>query len=303
MRLYGGEIGPSAQARRISRLVTPENAARERDLVVVTSSKRLDVALASPAVILASLDLRDRIEPQRSWLHAHPKWVVACILGALAEPGAPRGVSPDALVEPGAVVDPTASIGAFAVVLSGAIVGRECTIEPRAIVYGGSRLGARVVVGPGAVVGHRGFGWVTGPAGELLRMPQLGGVIVEDDVEIGALATVDAGTLSPTVLRRGVKLDAHVHVAHNVEIGSGTIVAAQAGFAGSARLGERVLVGGQAGVTDHAEVGNGARIAAKSGVIGDVEPGSTVAGFPAVPKARWLRAWASLLGERKRRGA
>lgn len=283
--------------------MTPENAAREQDLAVVTSSKRLEVALASPAVILASIELRDRIEPQRRWLHEQPKWVVARLLGGLVEPGVPRGVSSNALIEPGAIVDSSASIGAFAVVMSGAIIGRECTIEPRAIVYGGVRLGERVVVGPGAVVGHRGFGWVAGPAGELVRMPQLGGVIVEDDVEIGALATVDAGTLSPTVLRRGVKLDAHVHVAHNVSIGRGTIVAAQAGFAGSARLGERVLVGGQAGVTDHAEVGNGARIAAKSGVIGDVESGSTVAGFPAVPKARWLRAWAHLLGERKRRGA
>ncbi len=289
--------------RAVSRLVAPEHASKDDDLAVVASPRRLAAALGAPGVLLAATDVAERLPRERTWVHDNPKWVVARLLEPLARAREPRGVSADALVEPGAVVHPTASIGAFAVVMSGAIVGAGCTIEPRAIVYGGSRLGERVVVGPGAVVGHRGFGWVTGPAGELVRMPQLGGVIVEDDVEIGALATVDAGTLSPTVLRRGVKLDAHVHVAHNVSIGGGTIVAAQAGFAGSARLGERVLVGGQAGVTDHAEVGNGARIAAKSGVIGDVEPGSTVAGFPAVPKARWLRAWARLLGERKRRGA
>jgi UDP-3-O-[3-hydroxymyristoyl] glucosamine N-acyltransferase len=123
--------------------------------------------------------------------------------------------------------------------------------------------------------------------------------VLEDDVEIGALCTIDAGTLAPTFIRRGVKLDAHVHVGHNGVIGEGTMVAAQAGFAGSVRIARNVLVGGQAGVTDHATVGEGARIAAKSGVIGDVAAGTVVAGFPAVPKGSWLRAWARLLGERR----
>src|SRR6185436_209683 len=128
---------------------------------------------------------------------------------------------------------------------------------------------------------------------EVVRIPQLGGVVVEDDVEVGALSTIDAGTLGPTVIRRGAKLDAHVHVAHNVHIGPGTLVAAQAGFAGSSRVGAGVLVGGQAGVKDHAEIGDLARIGGKSGVIGDVAPGTVVAGFPALPRARWLRAWAT----------
>jgi UDP-3-O-[3-hydroxymyristoyl] glucosamine N-acyltransferase len=127
-------------------------------------------------------------------------------------------------------------------------------------------------------------------------VPQLGGVVIEDDVVIGPLSTVDAGTLSPTRIRRGAKLDAHVHVGHNVDIGEGTIVAAQCGFAGSARIGRGVLVGGQAGIADHVVVGDGARIAAKSGVIGDVAPGATVAGYPAVPRIRWLRALAILYG-------
>ncbi len=133
-------------------------------------------------------------------------------------------------------------------------------------------------------------------------MPQLGGVVIEDDVTIGPLCTIDAGTLSPTRIRRGAKLDAHVHVGHNAEIGEGSIVAAQCGFAGSVKIGRGVLVGGQVGIADHVTVGDGARIAAKSGVIGDVPPGATVAGYPAVPRMRWLRALAKLYGNTKSGG-
>jgi UDP-3-O-[3-hydroxymyristoyl] glucosamine N-acyltransferase len=179
-------------------------------------------------------------------------------------------------------------------------VGARAQIGEGAIVYGRSHIGERVVIGPLSVIGRPGFGFTTSPSGEVVRIPQLGGVVIEADAEIGPLCTIDAGTLSPTIVRRGVKLDAHVHVAHNVDLGAGTIVAAQSGFAGSARIGSGVLVGGQAGVKDHATVGAGARIAAKSGVIGDVAPGAVVAGFPAVPRIRWLRAWAKLLGSGKR---
>jgi UDP-3-O-[3-hydroxymyristoyl] glucosamine N-acyltransferase len=123
-------------------------------------------------------------------------------------------------------------------------------------------------------------------------MPQLGGVVIEDDAVIGPLCTIDAGTLAPTRIRRGAKLDAHVHVAHNCDIGEGAIIAAQSGFAGSVTVGKGVLVGGQVGVADHVTIGDFARIAAKSGVIGDVPPGAIVAGYPAVPRSRWLRALA-----------
>jgi UDP-3-O-[3-hydroxymyristoyl] glucosamine N-acyltransferase len=113
-------------------------------------------------------------------------------------------------------------------------------------------------------------------------------------VAIGPLVTVDAGTLAPTIVRRGAKLDAHVHVGHNCDIGEGTLVAAQCGFAGSVRVGKGVLIGGQAGFADHVTVGDGARVAAKSGVIGDVPAGAVFAGYPAVPRARWLRGLAAM---------
>jgi UDP-3-O-[3-hydroxymyristoyl] glucosamine N-acyltransferase len=189
----------------------------------------------------------------------------------------------------------SAQISPGAVVLPGATIGEGSSVGPNAVIYGGSVIGARVSVGAGAVIGRPGFGWVTGPNGRLRRMPQRGGVQVDDEVEIGALCTVDAGTLDPTRIGAGTKLDAHVHVGHNVQIGRHCLVAAQSGFAGSVVIEDDVWIGGQVGVKDHVRIGAGARLAAKSGVIGDVPPGATVAGFPAVPRLRWLRAMARLL--------
>jgi UDP-3-O-[3-hydroxymyristoyl] glucosamine N-acyltransferase len=198
------------------------------------------------------------------WVHDHATWAMAALLDEAIVPEVP------AKVGPGCSIAPTAVLG------------------PRVV------LGARVTVGPGAVIGNPGFGWAFGEGGALRRVPQLGGVVIEDDVSIGPLCTIDAGTLSPTRIRAGAKLDAHVHVGHNGDIGPGTIIAAQCGFAGSVTLGRGVLVGGQVGVGDHVTIGDGARIAGGSGVIGDIPPGAVVAGYPAVPRGRWLRAFAKL---------
>lgn len=183
------------------------------------------------------------------------------------------------------------------------VVGEGTVIAPGAIVLPRVRLGARVRVAPGAVVGAAGFGFATGPNGRMREIPQLGGVVIEDDVHIGPLCTIASGTLGPTILRRGVKLDAQVHVAHNVEIGEGSVLAAQCGVAGSALIGRGVLLGGQVGVADHVQIGDGARIAAKSGVIGDVPAGATVAGYPAVDRQRWLRGLAEVYRLVSKRGS
>lgn len=178
------------------------------------------------------------------------------------------------------------------------IVGEGSRVHPSAVLGPRVVLGARVVIGAGCVIGHPGFGWAMRGA-EVRAVPQLGGVIVEDDVHVGPLSTIDAGTLSPTRVRRGAKIDAHCHIGHNADVGEGTIIAAQSGLAGSVTIGRGVLVGGQVGIADHVTIGDGARLAAKSGVIGDVPAGSVVAGYPALPRLRWLRGLAKLYKTRR----
>jgi UDP-3-O-[3-hydroxymyristoyl] glucosamine N-acyltransferase len=268
---YGGRIlSGGAEAPKA---ILPLEWARTGDLAPFLASRFLPAcreAVQRGATLLVDAKL-SRIVPEGRavWLHPHANWAMAELLGdAIVPPDKP-------IVGPGSTIAPTAVLG------------------PRVVV------GARVSIGPGAVIGYPGFGWAVGARGAVRPVPQLGGVIIEDDVSIGPLCTVDAGTLSATRLGRGVKLDAHVHVAHNVEIGEGTIVAAQCGFAGSVRIGPGVLVGGQTGIADHVVVGEKARIAAKSGVISDVPARAVVAGYPAMPRMRWLRALAKLYGPAK----
>jgi UDP-3-O-[3-hydroxymyristoyl] glucosamine N-acyltransferase len=297
---FGGALDAGLTEATVSRIVSPERAAHDDDLVVVTSALGAACALTRPGIVLCQGNVEGRVTAGRRWVHSHAMWVVARLLEPFVEREAPQGIDRAAWVHPAAFVDGSAVVRPGAVVLAGARIGPSTVIGEGAVIHRRVHLGARVSVGPLAVIGRPGFGWAEGPSGATLRVPQLGGVIVEDDVEIGPLCTVDAGTLSPTVLRSRVRLDAHVHVAHNVEIGEGAFVAAQAGFAGSVRIGAHVLVGGQAGVTDHAKIGAGARIAAKSGVIGDVAAGAVVAGYPAISRGKWLRIWARLLGDRKK---
>ncbi|HEY8074717.1 MAG TPA: UDP-3-O-(3-hydroxymyristoyl)glucosamine N-acyltransferase, partial [Labilithrix sp.] len=224
-------------------------------------------ALARGAFVLVDESLRASREDVRAlpaWVHPHASWALAEVLELADAP-------PD---EP--------------------VIGDGARVHPRAVILPRVKIGARVTIGPGAVIGNAGFGFAVGPGGKTRPIPQLAGVVIEDDVHIGANVTIDAGTLGATTIRRGAKLDAQVHVGHNCDIGERTIVAAQSGFAGSVTIGRDCLIGGQVGIADHLVVGDGARIAAKSGVIGDVAEGATVAGYPAVERHRWLRGLAEL---------
>ncbi|MGO8996478.1 MAG: DapH/DapD/GlmU-related protein [Polyangiaceae bacterium] len=261
----GGDVRRDAPG--LTRVV-PVESAGEGDLAPLLASRYVgeaERALARGASLLADPALAARLPKDAAvWTHAHPTWALAAVLDACDD------------AQPPAILGDGTTLGANVVLGARVVVGRN------------------VSIGAGSVIGAAGFGWATGPDGRTRRVPQLGGVFIEDDVTLGPLCTIDAGTLSPTRVRRGAKLDAQVHVGHNVEIGEGTIIAAQSGFAGSVRIGRGVLVGGQVGIADHVSVGDGARIAAKSGVIGDVPPGGVVAGYPAVPRSRWLRALARL---------
>jgi UDP-3-O-[3-hydroxymyristoyl] glucosamine N-acyltransferase len=306
---YGGVPDAGLEPVEVARVVSPEHAAHPTDLVLVTSAAGATRAAWGPGVLLCHRDVASRCPAGKRWVHPHAMWVVSRLLsivegGAFAQGGAGREATPQvhraAFVEPGASVHPSASVRPGAILLDGARVGAGSVIGEGAVIYGRVVIGARVVVGALAVIGRPGFGFTGAPDGTLVRVPQLGGVVIEDDVEVGPHSTVDAGTLSPTIVRRFAKLDAHVHVAHNVVVGEGAMIAAQSGFAGSVKIGANARIGGQVGVTDHAVIGAGARIAAKSGVIGDVAEGAVVAGYPAVPRGKWLRAWATVLSGKKR---
>ncbi|HEY3237288.1 MAG TPA: UDP-3-O-(3-hydroxymyristoyl)glucosamine N-acyltransferase [Polyangiaceae bacterium] len=292
---YGGALDPQMVDAVIERVITPEQASDPSDLVVVTSSRVLPRVESAQGILLCSEEMAHRVHTRRRWIHSHPMWVVAELLAPLERSASPVSAARSGSAVTHAQIAPDVEIGPGAVIFSGAVIGAGCRIGPNAVIYPSVRLAERVIVGAGAVIGAPGFGWTRGPENQLRRIPQLGGVEVMADVEIGALCTIASGTLGPTRIGVGVKLDAQIHVGHNAEIGEGTMVAAQSGFAGSSRIGPEVHIGGQVGIADHVQVGEGARIAAKSGVIGDVPAHATVAGYPALPRMRWLRAMARLV--------
>jgi UDP-3-O-[3-hydroxymyristoyl] glucosamine N-acyltransferase len=280
--------------------VAPLEAGTGSELCPLTSRRHLELALRSTSALLVATELAPLVPAGRRWVHDHASATLAALLGEIDEEPL-RERSRHAFVDPTAELAPDVAVGPFAVLMEGVVVGAGSVIEPHAVIYPRVYIGARVVVGASAVIGRPGFGWALGPEGKVRRIPQLGGVIIEDDVEVGPLSTIDAGTLAPTILRRGTRLDAHVHVGHNAKLGPDVMVAAQSGFAGSVEVGAGARVGGQAGFADHVKVGRGAQVAAKSGVIGDVAAGSVVAGYPAVERARWLRGMALLLRRHKKR--
>jgi UDP-3-O-[3-hydroxymyristoyl] glucosamine N-acyltransferase len=302
-RRLGGNLVDADAARIVRRLRAPALRHEVDELVVMTRASAAPAgALLEHAVLLCSPELAPRFEGRPRWVHAHAMWVVARLLHESAPPAPPR-----ALAEP--AVSPAARIGAGvqiahgAVIYPGVVLGDGVRVAEHAVLHDNVHVGARTSIGVSAVLGRAGFGFVQGPAGERLRMPHPAGVRIGDDVELGPLCTIDAGTLNATRIGDRTKLDAHVHVAHNVVIGNDCYVAAQAGFAGSVVLGDGVLVGGQAGIADHCTIGDGARIMAQAGVIGDVPPGAEYAGYPAQPRTAWLRAWATLRrGEKQTRG-
>jgi UDP-3-O-[3-hydroxymyristoyl] glucosamine N-acyltransferase len=313
--LHGGSISGDGDVR--IRGVASLDGAGPDDLAPLLHPRYLAaVACCGAGALLTDRALAARVEGWSGplWIHPAPRTALALAMDAFApEPRIEPGVHRSAIVDPSATVDPSARIEALAVVCAEAVVGprslvgqralvadrasvgADCRIGPGAMVLARCVVGDRVRLGPGAVVGSDGFGFI--PAGEgrvPRRVPQLGRAVLEDDVELGALATVDRATLGDTVVRRGAKIDNHVQIGHNAEVGAGAILAAQVGLAGSVTVGPGALLGGQAGVADHLVIGRDARVAAKSGVVADVADGATVAGYPAIQHRTWLRIWSSL---------
>ncbi len=190
-------------------------------------------------------------------------------------------VAPLAYIGAGAEIGPGAQIHAGAVVSERCVVGENSVIHPNVTLYPDTRIGARVVIHGGTTIGSDGFGYIQ-HEGKSVKVPQIGHVIIEDDVEIGANCTVDRGTIGPTIIRAGAKIDNLVHLAHNVEVGADAILAAQVGIAGSTKLGRRVMLGGQVGLLPHLSLADFTQVGAQSGVSKSVKnPGKVLRGSPA----------------------
>ncbi len=198
-------------------------------------------------------------------------------------------IAPFACVEDDAEVGDNTTLHPHAVVGSHAKVGDNCTLYPHATVYHDCRVGNNCILHAGCVIGADGFGFAPSPEG-YEKIPQIGIVIVEDNVEIGANTCVDRATMGATIIRKGVKLDNLIQIAHNVEVGSHTVMASQVGIAGSTKVGEWCMFGGQVGVAGHIKIGNKVNFGAQTGVPGNVKDGKTLMGTPAIDAKNFIKS-------------
>jgi UDP-3-O-[3-hydroxymyristoyl] glucosamine N-acyltransferase len=172
-------------------------------------------------------------------------------------------------------------------------VGENCILHPGVKIYHDCVIGNNVVIHAGTIIGSDGFGFAPQADGSFKKVPQIGNVVIEDFVEIGANSTIDRATIGSTLIKAGAKLDNLIQIAHNVEIGNSTVIAAQAGVSGSTKIGKGVMIGGQAGIVGHIQIGDGVKINAQSGVSKSLDPGKAVTGSPAYDYTAALRSQAA----------
>jgi UDP-3-O-[3-hydroxymyristoyl] glucosamine N-acyltransferase len=277
--------GPRAlkQARASSAgclLVAEGSAIGERTCIAVSNPKW--------AFVRASRALR----PQRPY---EPGIHSTAVIHPEAEMAPGVSVGPHVVVERRARVGPGTRLASGVTLGEGVVVGAECMLHPHVTVYPGARIGNRVILHAGSVIGSDGFGYVFAE-GRHHKFPQIGTVVIEDDVEIGSNTTVDRGSLGTTVIGEGTKIDNLVQIAHNVRIGRHSVIAAQTGISGSAEIGDYVVMAGQVGVGPRVRIEDQAVIAGQSGVLDGktVRKGSTVWGTPARPLANIKKIYASL---------
>ncbi len=308
----------------VASVASPERAAAT-DLIYLESPKHEERAARSAArCVIARAGTR---LPAKTIIESsEPKLAFAKAAAWLLPPPAPLPlVHTTAVVPANARLGADVSIGAYVVLEDeveigantviepfcflgrGSRVGESCRLHPRVTLYAGARLGHRVEVHSGATIGSDGYGYVFGE-GRHWKFPQMGGMEVGDDVEIGAGTTIDRGSLDSTVIGEGVKIDNLVHIAHNVKVGARTLILAQAGISGSCTIGDDVIVGGQVGMGDHVTLESGARVASGAGILTGkiVRAGHTMWGTPARPLEKFKEQYAWLsrlpeLGERLRR--
>ncbi|HET9742861.1 MAG TPA: UDP-3-O-(3-hydroxymyristoyl)glucosamine N-acyltransferase [Terriglobales bacterium] len=291
-------------------------SARAGDLVFAADAANLDRALNCGASAIVTGNFASQVQTTKLLLIAtNPKFAFARMAALLMESAHPEGHAESAQIDlsaqvgehttigPGAVIGADvvlgdgSSVGANSVIGNSARIGRNCRIDDNVTIYSGVELKDRVIVQAGTVLGSAGFGYVPDENGRYTLFPQIGTLLIEDDVEIGANCTIDRGALDATVIRRGTKLDNMVHVGHNVEIGEDVVIAAQAGISGSSKIGHGAIVGGQVGIADHVQIEAGAILGAQSGIpSGKIIRGKGIVfwGTPARPIKQYLKELASL---------
>jgi UDP-3-O-[3-hydroxymyristoyl] glucosamine N-acyltransferase len=304
----GARLGEGADPDRIFTDVAPLDRAGPTDVGFLDNKRYLDQFAGSGAgACVVSPDHSERA-PEGMALLLTPKPYRAYALVAQAfypEPRLAAGPHPRALIDPAARVGEGTAVGPGVVIGPNVEIGRDClikanTVIERGVVIGDETeigangflsyclIGKRCIIHSGVCIGNRGFGFTLDPEG-YLNVPQLGRVIVEDDVEVGANSTIDRGAGPDTVIGAGSKIDNLVQIGHNVRLGRGCVLVSQSGVAGSTTLGDHVLVGAQAGVAGHLTIGKGAQLSAKCGIMRDVPPGQAVAGVPAMPNREFFR--------------
>jgi UDP-3-O-[3-hydroxymyristoyl] glucosamine N-acyltransferase len=281
------------------------------------------------AAVLCTADIASKVRPGVAILVTRKPQAAFATIGRLMFPAAASphaltgetGISPGAhidraarleegvVVEPGAVIGPGAAIGAGTIVGPNAVIGKLCQIGRDCYIGPGASIqmtlaGNRVIIHAGARIGQDGFGFTAGASGPE-RIPQIGRVVIQDNVEIGANSTVDRGAMSDTVIGENTKIDNLVQIAHNVRIGRNCLIAGLAGISGSVTVEDNVVMGGGVGIADHLKIGAGAQLAAGSGFMNNVPAGEVWAGYPAEPMAAAMRSIAllrKLRMERTKRG-
>jgi UDP-3-O-[3-hydroxymyristoyl] glucosamine N-acyltransferase len=302
----------------VVRRVAPTNAATGDAITFLTKPKYVEsLKTTAAAAVLIAPEMLERQEVEVPDAVAlitvsNPYAAFARVAQALADRvPEPEGIHETAVIDPTATVGEGAAIGAFVLVGAAAVIGEGAVLHagvhvedgasvgPGTILYNHvvirhrCRVGAECILHPGVVVGSDGFGFAQ-DEGEHVKIPQVGDVVIEDGVEIGSNSCIDRGALGTTRIGEGTKIDNLVQVGHNVQIGSGCILVAQSGVAGSSKLGSDVILAAQAGVAGHVVIGDGAKILGQAGVMRSVEPGASMLGSPAMPQREHFRAFVHL---------